>query len=294
MKTIIVPTDFSPAADNAARYALQLAKFINADVKLFNAAKVPANSLMALQTAWPVEDYQTIKTDVDHELSIFAKRLMLEQSHQNNVETHYKPKVTYCIQIGSVTDVTTNLAANHDVSLVVMGLKSDNAISRFLAGSISNDVIDKANFPLLLIPPAAKFKKLNTIAFATNLDDQEIDVIHSIVSLARQFNAELLLVHIMDDGGKQKDYRHKVSNFLTKVTNLVNYPHIYYRDVKSKDVDLGLTWLLDHRELEMLAMVHLKHDSFERLFNQSHTQHMARNADLPVLVFPAVNKSVVF
>jgi nucleotide-binding universal stress UspA family protein len=30
MKTILVPTDFSPAANNAARYALHLAKGINA------------------------------------------------------------------------------------------------------------------------------------------------------------------------------------------------------------------------------------------------------------------------
>ncbi len=55
MKTIAVLTDLSERSIHAARYALHLAKKINADVLLFNAFLVPADMVMAAgQIAWPV------------------------------------------------------------------------------------------------------------------------------------------------------------------------------------------------------------------------------------------------
>jgi nucleotide-binding universal stress UspA family protein len=41
MKTILVPTDFSEAAKNAAEYAINLAKVLNTKVTLFHVYHVP-------------------------------------------------------------------------------------------------------------------------------------------------------------------------------------------------------------------------------------------------------------
>jgi nucleotide-binding universal stress UspA family protein len=294
MKTILVPTDFSPAADNAARYALHIARCIKADVKLCNAVNATAEAHMASQLVWPVDDYSTEQAKNNDELKVLAKRLSLQLSLEKHPATTFEPQITYTTQVGGVTDTIKNLAANHDVSMVAMGLWGAGGINRFFAGSNSREMIDRANFPLLLVPPTATFKTIHTIAFATNLSDSDIDVIHSLASLAREFNAEILLVHVMDEKAHQTAYQNKVSTFLSSVCDKANYPKIYYRDVKSKDVDQGLNWLLEHRELEILAMVHRKHDLLERLFNESHTQHMARHSELPILVFPDISKSNVF
>jgi len=45
MKTILVLTDFSQPAYNAAAYALQLAKYRKADIELAHAFKVPAEAV---------------------------------------------------------------------------------------------------------------------------------------------------------------------------------------------------------------------------------------------------------
>src|SRR5690606_17712216 len=43
MKTIIVPTDFSPTAINAMHYALRMAELINAGVVLLHVYQVPVS-----------------------------------------------------------------------------------------------------------------------------------------------------------------------------------------------------------------------------------------------------------
>ena len=41
MKTILLPTDFSPAATNAMNYAVAMAKEINASIILFHVYQIP-------------------------------------------------------------------------------------------------------------------------------------------------------------------------------------------------------------------------------------------------------------
>jgi nucleotide-binding universal stress UspA family protein len=291
MKTILVPTDFSPAADNAARYALQIARYLKADVKLCNAVAVQSAYSMATQVAWPLEN-STDVADTDQELEDLCGRLLLE----NKEESSYPRAVqlSYCSKEGPVSNVIGELAAEFHIGLVAMGLKGATGIKRFFAGNHSRDLIEKATFPLLLIPSSAVFKPVHTIAFATDLSDQDIDVIHSLAGLARELNSEILLVHVMDTASGQPGYEKKVTGFLNQVTNQVDYARIYYRDVKNKEVDQGLAWLLEHRNIEMLAMVNRKHDLVERFFNTSHTQRMSRHTQLPLLVFPASGSSVVF
>ncbi|EHQ26814.1 universal stress protein [Mucilaginibacter paludis] len=296
MKTILVPTDFSPAADNAARYALNLARYMHADVKLCSAINEKAKTRITEQLVWPHDDYSSVKETTDQELRILAKRLSLEQSLKNEPASVavFEPNLTYCCKAGSVMDAVRDLVTDEKITMVVMGLWGATGINSFFAGSVSQDMIDKASFPLLLMPGKAQFTSLRSIAFATDLSEEDIEVIHSLASLAREFNAEILIVHVMDGKHHNKEYQQKVSNFLSGISDKVDYPHIYYRDVKSTDVDKGLSWIVEHRQIQMIAMVHRKHDLLDRIFKESYTKNLAKHTEIPLLVFPYVGSSVVF
>jgi nucleotide-binding universal stress UspA family protein len=75
MKTILVPTDFSPAANNAAKYAFAIAEIVKANIKLCNAVKIPAESIYAAQVAWPLEDMASLKDGSEAELAYLANVL---------------------------------------------------------------------------------------------------------------------------------------------------------------------------------------------------------------------------
>lgn len=292
MKTLLVPTDFSPAANNAARYAMHLAKGMKAGIKLCNAFKVPAEAPMAARIAWPLEDYTSLKNEITEELRLLAGALTQEElSYPDLQDCH--PQVDYISEVGTVTDVVRNLVESQKLPMVVMGMSGAGMVSRLVLGSNSHDMVEKASFPVLLIPSAVAYNGIHKIAFATDLSSGDIEVIHSLAGLAYFFNAEVLLAHVTDEKYDNPGHQHKIDSFLNDITSKLDYPKIYYRHIKSMDVDRGLEWLTEHGQIDMLAMVHRKHNIFDMLFNGSHTQKLAKHIELPLLVFPVGYCSVL-
>ena len=132
---------------------------------------------------------------------------------------------------------------------------------------------------------------MKRIAFATDLTEADLALIHSLALFARPFNAEILIVHISND--EPEADQKKIDDFLNEVTCKAHYHKIYYRHVKDMGIDEGLNWLTDHVDIDMLAMVHRKHNFIKRLFEGSHTQRMAVDAKLPLLVFPPETHTVL-
>src|SRR4051812_42855576 len=108
MKTFLVPTDLSLAANNAARYALRLAKGLKANIKLCHVFKVPAEAPMASQVVWPLEDYATLKTDIDEQLRLMAG-ILAEEDAASGAGDSYRPMITCASEVGGVTDAVRNL-----------------------------------------------------------------------------------------------------------------------------------------------------------------------------------------
>lgn len=293
MKTILVPTDFSPAAVNAARYALFLSQHLQADLLLTHAFKVPAETRVAAQAAWPLEDYEEIRQETHHELDLL--RQQLEREAKKEVYSPvYQTGITGITELGDVTTTIRNLVDHHHAPLVVVGMSGSGLLHRFLLGSTSRNLLEKATFPVLLVPAKPMPNKLSKIAFATDLSKEDIDVIHSLTSLARPFNAEILIAHVTDMKYDPAEHRQQVGDFLNEVTCKANYPSIYYRHIKSMDVDHGLDWLSEHGMIDMLAMVHRPHPVLERLIKGSHTQRLAKHIRIPLLVFPPNAHDVCF
>ena len=290
MKTILIPTDFSPNADHAAVYAFELGKHMKAGLKLCNAIMVPAAARMSPQVAWPLMDLTTLKKDADHELKKLSKKLQKPAKDAGASPQEYPP-LEVLAEVGTVPEVIKMLAEKEEINLVVMGTSGASGLNKLFLGSTSRDLIASATLPVLLIPPGTDFKPLKRIAFATDLTEGDLALIHSLALFARPFNAEILIVHISKD--EPEADQKKIDDFLNEVTCKAHYHKIYYRHVKDMGIDEGLTWLNDHVDIDMLAMVHRKHSFIKRLFEGSHTQRMAVHAKLPLLVFPPETHTVL-
>lgn len=288
MSTILIPTDFSPAAYNAANYSLHLAEKIKAGIKLCNAIKVPAESALAGQVAWPLEDYTSLKKNAEVELEYLAKKLTHDAELIDSANT-YQPGIQYCSGVGEVADYVRNIVDEEDINVVVMGMSGAGILSRLFLGSNSRKMINKSDFPLLLIPATATFKGIKKIAFATDLSSQDLLILQSLAGFAKHFNADILLTHIIDSNTDRK----QVDKFLSDVTCKIDYPNIYYRGIKNMGVNEGLNWLTDNVKIDMLVMVHRQQPFFTWLLNSSYTQQLAKDIHLPLLVFPNNYKGVL-
>ena len=197
MKTILVRTDVLQAAENAAHSALFLSRHLQADLLLTHAFKVPAETRVAAQAAWPLENYEEIRQETQQALGLL--RHQLEQEAAIKIYPHlHQPRVIDIAELGGVTTTIRNLVDHHHAPLVVTGMSGCGLIHRFLLGSTSRDLLEKATFPVLLVPARPMPRQLRKIAFATDLSETDIDIIHSLTSLARPFNAEILIAHVTD------------------------------------------------------------------------------------------------
>lgn len=286
MKTMLIPTDFSPAANNAAHYAFQLGKSIKASLKLCYAVMLPVEASMGQQVAWPLMDYSNLQKEANEKLRKLSVGLEANNGTVDPAVIEHPP-VHYAAEIGTLTEVVKQQLKKDKANLVVMGTSGAGALSRFFLGSSSRELMDHADFPILLVPPGAEFQGMKKIAFATDLSEGDIALIHSLSHFARPFNAEIVIVHISPAGFDSDVHQDKIDAFLSEVTCKVNYPKIYYRHVKDMGVDEGLTWLTQHVAIDLLAMVHRRHHFMQRIFEGSRTKKMAGHLKLPLLVFPS-------
>lgn len=287
MKKILVPTDFSPAASNAARYAAHLAKLLKKDITLCNAMLIPMEAPAAGQVVWPLEDYESIKNNTTEQLRAEAGKLNSRLGEQAAfLPDEFHPAINYASEVGMVTDVIRNVFDEHNASVVVMGMSGAGGLERFFMGSNSRNLIAKATFPVLLIPPGFIFRQVKKIAFATTLDQGDINVLHSLACFAKALDAEIQVNHISDIKYEHGEDLHKADVFMSELSKKVSYPKVSYHHIKSIDVDHGLDWLHEHSQVDLLTMVHRPHAFFTNLFSGSHTQKLARHVTLPLLVFP--------
>jgi nucleotide-binding universal stress UspA family protein len=283
MNTILVPTDFSVHAENAAHYAFKLAACINARLILCNAFNVPAQEIMAAQVAWPLEDYESMQESSTAGLKLLADRLKEHDMEKDCMA----PEVSYSSSAGSVADVVGSLAVKERALLVIMGTSENGGLVRFLWGLKRNSLIEEVRVPILLVPERYQYKRLKRIAFATDWQPTDIDVIQSLTTLARYDNAAILIVHISKSEDTEWLKDNSTSEFLREVTGKLNYPNIYYRQIKNDDINKGLEWLEQNGDIDMLAMVHRRHPILEKLIKGSHTKTVAEHNLIPLLIFPA-------
>ncbi len=285
MKSILVPIDFSKTSKDAARYALQLARYISANITLCHAIYVPVEVPTSSFGAWGGYDVKTLKDEGMADLEEVALELRNELS-AFAMSGAFQPQITCLVEAGGVTDVITKLAAQSKANLLVMGSTGAGALSRILLGSISRAMINLTRLPLVLVPEGSVFGKIEKIAFATSLVADDVEVIHCVGGFARYFHADLLVAHVSDRNTDQEARQDNSDGFLRDLTCKINYDKLYFRQVNQADVGRGLEWLSTHGRIDLLVMVHRKKGLLENIFS-SHTHAMADQLDMPLLIMPA-------
>jgi len=283
MRTLLLATDFSANARHAADYAYKLAEQMRANLVLCNAFIVPAEVPDAGFVSWPMYEYEEMLKDSEEELK--ALRTKLEEENQ---DSNFKPAIHCANDVGTVPAVINDVVEQKNVLLSIMATHASNTLSELMIGNHSRRMIEEATIPLLLVPLNAEIKPIKKVAFATDFSNREKDLqtIYKLVDLIRPLNAELLISHIEDSSEQKPELRKWLDNLLTELSNKADYPHIYYRLVKSSTPERGLEWLSEHGQVDVLAMVHRERGLVAKIFKGSHTQKMANHLHIPLLVFP--------
>lgn len=286
MKTIAVLTDFSERSIHAARYALHLAQKINTNILVFNAFTVPAGIVLANGQVTPaLHSYRGMRQDTEHRLKKLCAQLEQEIRSQTKAWA-LLPAITWQCEEATVAASLPLLEQNKEIILLVAATHGASASRSFIPGNNCRALIDATRLPLLLVPNNAPVADLEKIIFATDLNRGDIVYINAVAGLSQVYNAYITIVNVGPEKPSDTEHSQRVYAFMQNMVQQVGYRHICYRNFPGQRVNKGLTAVLEKEQPDLLVMVHRQTQTSDILFSTSHTQNLADQVALPLLVYP--------
>lgn len=273
MKTIIVPTDFSETAYNAARYALQLANQLGAGRILLYHAYELIVPIPDLPTAVPMVDIDELRAASNEGLETMRKVLAAELAAGIVLETRAENHL-----LAANLD---NICNEEGAGLVVMGITGGSQLEEILVGSNTVDVVKNSRYPIVVVPNGATFKPVRRIAFACNLKNVvKTTPIEPLKKLLDLFNAELHVVNVSADN-KQNDG--SLSAEGQQLDQLLKGYNPQYHFIDSNGVVDAVTEFAESHGADIILIVPRKHGLFESIFKRSHASRFAFHTTIPLL-----------
>ncbi|CAN5536891.1 hypothetical protein BH23BAC1_BH23BAC1_25990 [soil metagenome] len=272
MKTFIVAVDFSDAANNAARFAAELAKRMEAKIILYNAfyLSIPPSEAPVLTPR-----LETIFSEDKAHLE--AKGEEIASQYNISVECFSSPL--------SIVDQLPALVRKHQADLVIMGMRGINSFNRKLFGSTSVSILRIAKFPVLVIPEEVSFQKMKNILFAYQPAGLSKENNLSLLKeFAKVFDAYVKILHVcLPHEEKGEIFTKETTDKIDDLLASLKHEYIQFEDEHFLH---GINRGISDTNANLLVMVPGEHNFWETLTNKSNTRKVALNAHIPLLALP--------
>jgi nucleotide-binding universal stress UspA family protein len=271
IKTILAPTDFSEAAENAVNYAIEMAKFAGAKVILFHAFNIPFVEPGAAALMAPIGQ---LEKAVLSDLEMIAHQLRIV--HDNDVVIECK------CSCGFAVDEISQFVDHNSVDLIVMGMQGNGYLTDRLSGSVTTRLLQKIKCPVLTISENVKFKMVKRIALASELD-RSIGRLAPLRKMAQMFDAHIYIINVVEDLVAVPSNPLEITDFGNVPDRLRGIEHSFHF-CEGENVLAGINDFIIQNNIDIVVMIPGKHSWLERLLHEPNTKKMAFHAEIPMLV----------
>lgn len=282
MRKILVPTDFSPTAERALIYALNLAALGNSSVILYHAFTPMGNAF--IESGKAREDLNKAAEE-----DTLKKLQRLCKKHLGDREI----SVTTILGKSPIIDNILDFANEQSIDLIIMGTQGATGLKRVLVGSVAGRVIEKTKIPVIFIPEQYAVAATETVVFTTNNLKPDTRYIDIALEFAKLFQAPLKIVHLHTayydiEETQQKEI--EFANFRNSLQVQLAYDDVQFRMINISSATTGMEELHLRIPYDLLVMVRRKRSFLEKLFLESFTKNMAYITTRPLLIIPEADK----
>jgi len=271
MKLIVAPTDFSAISLNAVNYAADLSCIIGTNLSIIHVSPVPMT-----YSEVPIPPYSLEKMfkDAEAQMTLIKENIILR--------TREKIKVITEVMQGAVMSEMIEYCSSVNPYAVVMGAESASAFERFIFGGKTISAMNRLSWPLIVVPPEAKFVSLKNIGLACDFRNVvETIPIKEISSLVKEFNAELHVLHVSAENGDSFDSETiEESEWLRDILGELNPK---YHFIKSSEIEKNINEFAEKNKLDLLIIIPKKHNLIQTLFQQSHSKKLVLQTQVPLM-----------
>jgi nucleotide-binding universal stress UspA family protein len=260
MKTIIIATDFSDTALNAATYAIKMAEMIHANILLLNVFEVLANyGEMNIDV-----NVDKLTKDATDDINKLKDTLLLNTTIRLGV--FFEELVTECYET--------------EPYAVIMGCQGKTDIERLFFGSHVLNAMRQLEWPVVSVPPKAIFKEIHRIGIAYDFETAiENSIIEKIKLITADFKSE---IHVLNFDGKDNFNTEYVSSSNKLERNFKPY-ELKFHFLESKYIGKSIVEFLDKNYINLLIIMPKHHNIIEKMFSKSHTKSLVMHSHVPLL-----------
>ncbi len=283
MKTLLVPTDLSKAADAALDFAIGFAQKEEAEIVLLH--------VFRLKVVFPAESGETsVKIDFEEEQTVNK----LLESKCKQISASKKINCRYISTTGMTVDKIIEEAEKIKPGFIVIGTKGATGAKRVILGSNAVTVIEKSKYPVIAVPQDAKFSGIKRITYAADYHPEDVSAIRKLADIANPFRAAINVLHIAS--GELTDIAEEelLKKYVSVVSRKVDYNNISFQLIHGKNIEKELEKYVADNSTDLLAMSTVHRGFLEKLFGSSVTRQMAYHADVPLLAFHHKHETVMF
>ncbi len=281
MKTIIVPTDFSPDASKAYEIAGHIAKQADTEIILLHIISSHLDFIGSLAFG----SYGTNALyEKDPKMEIDEATKALDELVQSDIFRGIK--ITYFISqsfnANPLKEVLEFLN-KHEHSLVVMGTSGDD----FGGDSNAEFIVRKSTIPVLTIRKELKEINIRKILFPTDFKTVDLRFMHRINTIADIFGASIEFVyintpkHFKNTEYIEKEWRRFKNKYKIRRDNFSVYA--------DHEVEMGIIKMVERSEADLLALPTHGRTGLEHLFGGSYTEDIVNEISIPVYSYNMKN-----
>ncbi|MDE3214469.1 MAG: universal stress protein [Bacteroidota bacterium] len=279
MKKILIPTDFSPCAENAVGFAVQMAKILPAEIYLFYSFEIKGTlysnyvgvnkEFNQAQLATAQEKLQKIQQKIKEEEGIDVRVFVSEY------ELHK-----------AIKDAIKDLQVN----FIIMGTRGASGIKEALMGSRTAKVIEESTVPVIAIPGSYTWKKPQHLLFITHHFEQDPPVLDFLFELADLLMAEVEIAVFVDENEETTMATIQNERQFTEYQNTLRKGY-FERDLKGTrlvgiDLEHTLQAHLEENKIDMLVVITHKKGFWKRLFSPNISRTLSYHTHIPLLAIP--------
>lgn len=270
MKTIIVPTDFSVMANNAMRFATDMAQHINASLMLLHIYQVP---VAIGEVPMPLVNVDELQKSSEEKLKTLKEEV--------EKLTAFKVKVYIEARLGEVVDELQNVCATVQPFAVIIGTKGSGALERMLFGSVTLSAMKHLDVPVMVIPPGVRYKPVHKIGLACDFKNVVAATPEKeIKSIVKEFNAAL---HVLNVDYHNQHFEGNTPEESFLLHNMLAEVKPSYHFIEKENVEEGIKEFAETNNIDFIIVIPKKHQFLEGLFHKSLSKELAFHSHVPVM-----------
>lgn len=273
MDSILVLTDFSYTAYNAAKYAINLAnKLPEAKVILLhsfnNCQDAPPPYASEIQDPW-IKALERLN-DMQELLELFASRTT---------------RIEIRTDEGCLKNTIKRISDEKEIGLIILGSKGNSDKTSFI-GSNTHTIAQISEIPLLIIPPDTEFQSLQKAVFACELHDTASVSLRDNQNFIHLLHSKISSIYYQDE---TEEFDPKAAKHLKALYQLLDSIEPRLSFVQGEQAAESTINFALNNDMQLVTIILKTPDFLDAILQLSSVSQLAQYADFPILVLKPVN-----